>query len=224
MEKTWLLIPAFDEAASIKKVIDNCSVYCKDIVIVDDGSADDTAGIAEKAGVIVLRHETNKGKGEALKTGFQWLIEKGCGPVITLDGDGQHDPSMIPAFFRRYERHRQNGGGDIIIIGKRERERMPRYRAIPNKIGETMISFAARKRIQDTQSGYRLYSRGVIEKVSCRTGGFEMETELLIKASRMGARIDEIPVPTIYQENYKTHFRPVADFYRISIVFLRHFL
>lgn len=221
---TWLLVPAFNEAPAIGDVIERCKRQCGNILIVDDGSSDGTFMEAEQAGARVLRHETNRGKGEAIKTGFRWLLERDCGPVITLDGDGQHDPVEIPSFLDCYERHRRNGGGDIIIIGKRERDRMPRYRAIPNKIGETMISFAARKRIQDTQSGYRLYSRGVIENVSCRSTGFEMETEILIKASRMGAHVEEIPVATIYQENYKTNFRPVADFYRISIVFIRNFL
>jgi len=224
MENIWLLIPAYNEASVIGDVIERCKGRCGNVLVVDDGSSDGTSLEAEQAGVVVLRHKTNKGKGEAIKTGFKWLMEKGCGAVITLDGDGQHDPAEIPAFLGSYTRHNQNGGGDIIIIGKRKREQMPRYRAIPNKIGETMISFAARKRIRDTQSGYRLYSRGVIEKVSCRSTGFEMETEILIKASRMGAHIEEIPVATIYQENYKTNFRPVADFYRISIVFLRNFL
>jgi glycosyltransferase involved in cell wall biosynthesis len=222
MKDLWLLIPAYNESPTLGGVIERSRPFCGNILVVDDGSSDTTSSVAQAAGGVVLRHQGNRGKGEALKTGFSWLLAKGCKAVITMDGDGQHDPSEIPKFAERYHRVRGKGFADVLIVGARERRKMPRYRAVPNRIGEALISLAARRHILDTQSGYRLYSRGVLEGVSCRSSGFDMETEILIKAARKGVKIEEIPVTTIYQENYRTHFRPVADFYRISIMVLRN--
>ncbi|MEW6108242.1 MAG: glycosyltransferase family 2 protein [Nitrospirota bacterium] len=189
-----------------------------DIIVVDDGSGDSTSRLAEEAGAYVLRHKTNMGKGMALRTGFAHALEKGFDAVLTLDADGQHDPSEIKKFFREFI----NNSGDI-IIGTRLRDKaaVPLYRYIPNRIGVFFISWAAGCRIDDTQSGFRLYRKEVLESISLHTKGFETETEVLIKAGKMGFRIRNIPVSAIYHSDYKTNFRPVRDFYRISILFLK---
>ena len=218
----WILMPAFNEEESIGKVIEEVHRCYKNVIVVNDGSDDDTGEIAGQAGCVVLNHESNLGKGAAIKTGFGWLLERKYSAVITLDADGQHDPAEILRFIECFEKIKS----DAVIIGNRsiERESMPLYRAIPNRIGELFISIAAIRHIPDTQSGFRFRSRKVIEKVRCDSDGFEMEAEMLIRASRGGFGIYSIPIRTIYQANYSSHFRPVKDFYRISRIVLRHIL
>ena len=221
-DSIWILIPAFNEGRALREVCEGVSRNCKNIVVVNDGSDDDTGRIAGRTGCVVLNHDRNRGKGAALKTGFRWLLERDCSAVLTLDADGQHDPSEIPKFLEFFEKNRPEG----IIIGTRsiEREKMPHYRAIPNRIGELFISLAARRHIVDTQSGFRLYSRGVIEKIRCTSDGFDMEAEILIKSSREGFELFSLPIRTIYQEGYTSHFRPVRDFYKISKVVLKNLI
>ncbi len=218
----WTLIPAHNEESHIGKVISGIRKYCDNIVVVDDGSDDNTGVISESLGCVTLRHNNNIGKGAALKSGFGWLMARACSAVITIDADGQHDTEEIPHFLDFFEKKRPDG----IIIGARtiERNKMPLYRAIPNRIGDLFISVAARRHIQDTQSGFRLYPKGVIEKVSCRSDGFDFEAEILIRSSKLGFGLYSLPIRTIYQDNYTTHFRPVRDFYKISKVVLKNIL
>jgi len=225
-ERIWALIPALNAARWLGDVIERCRAHCRNVVVVDDGSTDGTVSVAKRHGAWTVSHRRNFGKGEALKTGFRWLEDQDCAATITLDADGQHDPGDIPRFLRCYEGLIGEGCRDFIIIGARlrRRERMPLYRAIPNRVGEFFISLAARRHITDTQSGYRLYTREIMQGIRCGARGFDMEAEMLIKASRRGARIEEIPIEAIYGENYHTHFRPVLDFYHISIVVLRNIL
>lgn len=212
------LIPAHNEAGCIAAVVRSARSHLDAVIVVDDGSDDATAGEAKKAGAEVIRHDANLGKGAALRTGFSHMLDRGFEAVLTIDGDGQHDAGMIPTFLEAFE-----SASSDITIGTRlwNREAIPRYRYIPNRIGVSLISRAAGCRIDDTQSGFRLYRREVLEAVRLSTSGFETETEVLIKAARRGFRISGIPVPVIYQSDYRTHFRPVRDFYRISILVLK---
>ncbi len=216
----WILIPAHNEAATLGDVISGAGEHCPNILVVDDGSDDETATIARECGCDIVRHNVNKGKGAALKSGFSRILRRDCSAVITIDGDGQHDTAEIVKFMEHYDKEKTDG----IIIGSRsiDRESMPLYRAVPNRIGEFFISVAARRHIRDTQSGFRMYSREVIEETQCDADGFDLEAEILIKASRKGFEVVSIPVRTIYQENYTTHFRPVRDFYQISKVVLKN--
>jgi GT2 family glycosyltransferase len=154
----------------------------------------------------------------ALRTGFGHALSRNFAAVLTLDGDGQHAPDEITKFLSAFE----TDSGDI-IIGARlwDRAAIPRYRYIPNQIGIYCISKAAGCRIDDTQSGFRLYRREVLEKITLATTGFETETEVLIRAGKAGFRIHSLPVSAIYHSDYKTNFRPIRDFYRISILFLK---
>lgn len=224
--RIWVLIPAFNASRWLKDVVESCRLHCSNVLVVDDGSTDDTLNVARRSGALTVGHKRNSGKGAAIKTGFRWLQDRDCAASITLDADGQHDPQEIPAFLRCYERLLEDGCKDFIVIGARihGREKMPLYRAIPNRVGEFFISLAARRHITDTQSGYRLYTKGVMQGIRCTAKGFDMEAEMLIKAARSGARIEEIPIEAIYGDAYHTNFRPVADFYRISITVLRNIL
>jgi len=216
--KFCCIIPAYNEEKRIAEVIAGVSGMIADIIVIDDGSQDRTAELAEKAGAHVIRHAENCGKGMALRTGISHALKKGYDAVMTVDGDGQHAPAEIANFLAAYAADR----GDI-IIGTRlwDKAAIPLYRYIPNQIGIFCISWAAGCRIDDTQSGFRLYKREVLETVQLETNGFETETEVLIKAGKAGFRIHSMPVSAIYHSDYTTHFRPVRDFYRISILFLK---
>lgn len=214
------LICAYNEETALKCVIDECKKYISDIIVVDDGSNDKSADVAAAAGATVIKHSKNLGKGAALKTGFKFVLENGFDAVITLDADGQHDANEISRFIDAYK----NNNGDIIIGNRLWDKGIYLSRYIPNKIGVFFISLASGCKICDTQSGYRLYKKEVIKDINMESSGFEAETELLIKAGRKGFKIAAIPVKAIYPKdcrNYKTNFKPVKDFYRISIVVLK---
>ncbi len=212
------LIPAFNEEKRIAEVVRGVREHIADVIVVDDGSNDATVERAEGSGAVVIRHGSNRGKGMALRTGFNHVLGQSYSAVITLDGDGQHAPEEIATFLSAFDAD----AGDI-IIGSRlwDRAAIPRYRYIPNQIGIFCISKAAGCRIADTQSGFRLYRREVLERIVLGTTGFETETEALIRAGKAGFRIHSVPVSAIYHRDYKTNFRPVRDFYRISILFLK---
>ncbi|MBI5847256.1 MAG: glycosyltransferase family 2 protein [Nitrospirae bacterium] len=212
------IIPAFNEEKRIGDVIAGVRGMIADIIVVDDGSEDATEAVAKRSGAHVIRHDRNCGKGMALRTGISHALKQGYAAVITIDGDGQHAPAEIATFLAAFAADK----GDI-IIGTRlwDRAAIPLYRYIPNQIGIFCISKAAGCRIEDTQSGFRLYRREVLETVQIETTGFETETELLIKAGKAGFRICCVPVSAIYHRDYTTNFRPVRDFYRISILFLK---
>ncbi|MDH4230418.1 MAG: glycosyltransferase family 2 protein [Nitrospirota bacterium] len=212
------VIPAYNEARRISSVIRGAREHINDVIVVDDGSGDATAELAQKAGAYVLRHDLNRGKGMALRTGFSHVMKRGYRAVLTLDADGQHDPSEIRKFLSAF----QENSGDV-IIGSRlwDKAAIPRYRYIPNQIGIFCISKAAGCRIEDTQSGFRLYRKEVLDALNLVTTGFETETEILIKAGKKGFKIHHLPVSAIYHSDYTTNFRPVRDFYRISILVLK---
>ena len=217
-KKFCCIVPAYNEGKRIGEVIAGVRNMIPDIIVIDDGSEDATAALAEKTGAYVIRHEQNFGKGMALRTGISYALKQGYDAVMTVDGDGQHAPAEIANFLAAFASDR----GDI-IIGTRlwDKAAIPLYRYIPNQIGIFCISWAAGCRIDDTQSGFRLYKREVLESIQLETTGFETETEVLIKAGKAGFRIHSLPVSAIYHSDYKTNFRPIRDFYRISILFLK---
>jgi glycosyltransferase involved in cell wall biosynthesis len=198
------LIPAYNEAAHIAAVVAGAAAHLP-VLVVDDGSADDTVRLAEKAGATVVRHAANRGKGTALVTGFGWAVERGSSAVVTLDADGQHDPAEIPAFLDAFER----GAGDL-IIGRRRFDQMPRARQWANATGSRLLSWAVGQRIHDNQSGYRLVSRRALETFRFTTTGFDLEVEMIAQAARAGLRIGWVPIRTIYAGE-QSHINPLAD-------------
>ncbi len=216
-----ILIPAYNEERGIVRVLAQLKELYppESILVVDDGSADATAEVATKAGVKLIRHESNMGKGAALQTGFDYALkETECRSVITMDADGQHLPREVNLLIDAFKR----GLGDI-IVGERIKNstEMPLIRRLSNKVGEFFISKALGMHLRDTQSGFRLYSRRVLERVKPEHDGFEMETEILIKAAKAGFSISTVSITTVYPDEYSSHFRPVRDFYRISILVLK---
>jgi len=211
------LIPAFNAESTIGNIIKGCKRHLEDVIVVDDGSRDRTSLISKAEGARVIRHEKNMGKGMALRTGFSYILSEGYDGVITIDADGQHNPSDIPFFIKRYSED-----GPDIIIGNRmvEKERIPKYRYYTNLLGIYFISKVSGQSLDDSQSGFRLYRKEVIERIPLKTSGFETETEILIKAGRMGYRIVSVPIGVNY-DGVKSHYRRLRDTYRISLLVLK---
>jgi glycosyltransferase involved in cell wall biosynthesis len=215
--KTCILIPGYNESRMIGQVVTNARKIIDDVVVIDDGSRDNTAQIAQDAGAYVIKHEVNKGKGAALRTGFQYAIDHGYDAVITMDSDGQHDPDDIPGFLATVEKI-----GSGIIIGTRmgDISTMPLIRRFTNKLTSFSASILARQKIEDSQSGFRLITTDVIKTVRLETAGFETESEILIKASKAGFRIASVPIKTIYGEE-KSKIKPMRDTYKFLRLLFR---
>jgi len=180
-----------------------------DVVVIDDGSTDATSAAAASAGAHVLVHEVNLGKGAALKTGFEYAVEKGYDAVITMDGDGQHDPSDIPNFVDAVEKC----GADI-IVGTRMHAvgEMPKLRIWTNRTTSRIVSLLTRRKIPDSQSGYRLIRVRVLEDVvnSFVTTRYDTESELLIRAARRGYSTASVGIKCIYS-GAVSHIHPIVD-------------
>lgn len=204
------LIPAYNEARYIADVVRGALAYVP-VVVIDDGSTDGTGAAAALAGAKVLAHGVNKGKGQALNTGFDYAIQRGVDAAITLDADGQHDPAEIPKFIEAF----RAGLGDV-IIGQRRFDQMPRKSRFGNTVGTWLLTRAMGRPIPDNQSGYRLLSRRVMETVRPSATRFEAEVELLLRAELAGFRLAWVPIKTIYTDKV-SHFRPIHD----SILFLK---
>jgi len=158
------------------------------VLVDDDGSTDVTAAAAEAAGASVLVQRPNQGKGAALRAGFRWALDRGFDAVVTLDGDGQHDPATIPAFLAA----RAVAGG-ALVIGCRDFRRMPPARRLANSLGGRAFSWAVGRDIPDNQSGYRLIDRPLMI-TTCIRGGWPMAW---------------VPIRTIYAGE-PSHIRPLA--------------
>jgi glycosyltransferase involved in cell wall biosynthesis len=212
-----VLIPALNAEGAIGEIIKGCKKYIRDVIVVDDGSFDNTSFVSQNEGAFVIKHNRNTGKGMALRTGFAYALSKGYDGVITIDADGQHNPSDIPLFLKRYYEESPD-----IIIGNRmwQKWEIPKYRYYTNLVGIYFISRASGQIINDSQSGFRLYRKEVIEGISLKTTGFEAETEILIKAGRMGYRIVSIPVGVNYK-NINSHYRRLKDTLRIGLIVLK---
>ncbi len=216
-----VLIPAYNAAASLPGVIGGVQPYVppQDVLVVDDGSSDGTRAAAERAGVHVVSHPVNRGKGAALKTGFSWALDRGYEAVITMDADGQHDPESVPDFIRKWK----ESGADL-VVGSRmaDRRGMPLERVCSNTLTSWVISRRAGQRIEDSQSGYRLIAAEVLRRVSLETDGYEMESELLIKAARSGFQVTSVPIRTVYADE-TSFIHPLRDTGRFIALVWRSF-
>jgi glycosyltransferase involved in cell wall biosynthesis len=192
------------------------------VLVVDDGSADDTAAVARAAGADVLRQRPNAGKGAALRAGFRHALDSGYDGVVTLDGDGQHDPAEIPAFLDAFApraaapRGASGGIADSaaappdLVVGRRDFSRMPPIRRLANTMGGCVFSWAVRADVPDNQSGYRLVGRRLMEvSLTSTEGGFEFEVEMLAACIARGWAVAWVPIRTIYTGG-PSHIRPAA--------------
>lgn len=209
MEATdgFVLIPAYHEGGRIGAVVREVLPFCARVVVVDDGSADDTAAAAREAGATVLVHACNQGKGAALQTGFDYAREQGAAFVLTMDGDGQHAPADIPGFLAAFAR-----GDAKVLIGNRmeDPKAMPFVRRMTNRFMSWLLSRKMGQRVPDTQNGFRLYRTDVLPDMSGGEARFAAESEILLILARHGVRIGSVPVRIIYGDE-RSKIRPVRD-------------
>jgi len=207
MMKIAIVIPAYNEEKVIGDTIDKIAFDKRDIVVVDDGSSDGTSTIAKERGAVVLRHDTNLGKGRAHRTAFQYALKSGYDWIITMDADGQHNPDEIPLFIDALKRDK----GDIIIGERRvSLASMPFVRFTVNLLTSFIVSILCGKRIKDSQSGFRAIKRDVLLNVPLSTNNFQTESEIIVKAVRMGYKAASVPISAIYR-NEKSYINPIID-------------
>lgn len=208
-----MLIPAYQEGPRIGAVVRAARRHLP-VVVVDDGSSDETAAVAEAAGATVLRSTPNAGKGAALRRGFRHALEVGAPAVVTLDADGQHDPAEIQAFLGAFDARRPE-----LIIGRRDFGAMPPVRRAANTLGGVILSLALGRNVPDNQSGYRLIGRTLMSALlDSDEPGFEFEVEMIGRAIALGLPIDWVPIRTIYAGE-PSHIRPwrhFTEFVRVS--------
>lgn len=200
-----VVIPAFNEEKNIASVIDGVKKHLEQVIVVDDGSQDNTFKEAELAGAVVLRHEKNLGKGAALKTGFAHTLKHfpDCEAIIILDADGQHNPEEIPKFIDVF----QKTGADL-ILGERmiNRREMPFLRRVGNSAVSWLISRKIGQKISDSQTGFRLFSRKFLENFNPESTGYAVETEIILAAVRASFKINTIPVSAKYLNKNSLNF------------------
>lgn len=214
MKPCLIVIPAYNEAVHIADVV-HAALPHGPVLVVDDGSTDDTVRLALRAGAVVERLWPNQGKGAALQAGFRRALEWGYDLVVTLDADGQHDPDEIAAFL---EAHRRAPAD--LIIGQRAFHKMPIVRRLANTLGERLFSWAIGQHIPDNQSGYRLLRRRLLEALLDHgERGFEFEVAMIAICIRQGYRLGWVPIRTIYSGE-ASHISPLKhtlNFVRVTL-------
>lgn len=192
------------------------------VLVVDDGSTDNTAEVAGAEATYLVRHERNHGKGRALRTGFQWSREHGFTAAVTLDADGQHDPASIRGLVETFERT-----GAAMVIGARFQKGprepgTPWVRHVSNRVSSTLIRAVLGARVDDIQCGFRVYRLGAIESLRARHDGFAFETEIVALAVKRGLTIANHAIRCYYPDGTKrSHYRPLADSWEIAKVVCR---
>ena len=223
-----VVIPALNEALRIRGVGEGALRQCDTVIVIDDGSDDDTVAQIATLPVTVLRNPQRMGKGASLRRGFQEALESGARAVVTMDGDGQHLAEDIPRLLAAANVHL-----DHIVIGARLRRRaqQPRYRRLANAFADWGIAWGTGYQIADTQSGQRLYPAAVAALGDVPGEDFVFEAQILISAARsLGTRCVSVPIESRYapadpveraaapvgEQFRRSHFRPLRDFSRIT--------
>lgn len=209
-----ILIPVYNECKEIGRLVGSLKRKNFDVVVVDDGSTDDSGKAARDKGAIVIRHDQKQGKGRSLRDGFEYILkEKKYDGIITIDGDGQHDIEDIEQFLVKAQEHPGS-----IITGTRmtNPQGMPLIRLWTNRFMSDLISCLCRQKIPDTQCGFRLISASVLKPLKLTCDDFQIETEVLIKAARLGVRIYSVPIKTIYRGE-ASKINPIVDTFRFLV-------
>ena len=215
-----VLVPALNEALRIRDVVTGALAHCSNVIVVDDGSDDDTCARIADLPVIVLRHPQRMGKGASLRDGFAEALRRGFEGVLTMDGDGQHAAEDIPRLLDAGNRH---PGAVIIGARLRKRSQQPLYRRLANEFGDWGIAWGTGYQIADSQSGQRLYPAAVAALDEVPGEDFVFEAQILISAARrLGTRCVSVPIESRYKnvhsaEQFRaSHFKPFRDFSRIT--------
>jgi glycosyltransferase involved in cell wall biosynthesis len=212
------LIPAYDEADRVGAVVESALRYVRSVLVVDDGSSDGTDEVARRAGAEVVRHAARQGKGVAIRTGIDHLRGRDHRYLLLLDADGQHDPDDAPPLILAAERQ-----GYDLVIGHRvlDKEFHGPVRYYTNLVGCNVLSRWTGLELLDSQSGFRLVRAAMLDEIELDARGFEIETEMLLKLCRRGARVGHVEVRSV-APNRKSRLRPVRDVTRICMSALKY--
>ncbi len=213
-----VVVPTYNNAGTISSVIADLQQYAEDIIVVNDGSTDATAKLLSSIpGIRVVEYGSNKGKGYALKAGLKLASDMGFRYAITIDSDGQHFADDIPVFLRRIEEC-----PDSLLIGARNlaADNMPSKNTFANKFSNFWYRVETGHTLSDTQSGFRLYPLRRLQGIRFLTRRYEFEVEIIVRAAWRGIRVENVPIRVYYPpvEERVSHFRPLRDFTRISIL------
>ena len=213
-----VVIPAFQATATIGDVVTRTRASLPDaqVIVVDDGSTDGTGEEGRGKGASVLTHPRNRGKGVALRTGIARACADGADLIVTLDADGQHPPEEIPRLLAPLA----EGRADLVLGARRRDGVMPLSRRFTNWLSATLASRIAGQRLHDAQTGFRAFTRAVVERIQSAGDRYEYEANFLLDALRAGYRVASVEVPTIYGP--RSHFRPWTDTWRMARAFARH--
>ena len=218
MSSVVAIIPAFNEARTIADVVAGLHSLVGTVVVVDDGSHDDTGERARSAGAKVVRHDDNRGKGAAVRTGLALALAGPYTHVLLLDGDMQHLPGEAARLLAEAERTSAD-----LVVGERvfDRATMPLSRYYANRVGSRVLSWFVGVPLDDTQSGFRVFRTDLLRSMALRATGYEVETEMLVKAGRLGAHIARVPVSAVYGTGV-SKLRPVRDTTRTCFLAVYH--
>jgi len=215
-KKICVLIPTYNNEKTLKRVIDGVLDYTENIIVINDGSTDSTLQILEKYSITVINLSENKGKGNALKLGFREAKDSGYNYAITIDSDGQHYPDDIPVFVENLLQENE----DVLLIGNRNmsQDGIPKKSSFGNRFSNFWFWFETGIKLEDTQSGYRLYPLHKIPK-KYFTPKFEFEIEIIVRTAWRHVPVKNVPIKVLYDPAERvSHFRPFKDFTRISIL------
>ena len=206
------VIPALNCEPTIGGVVAGCRRFLETVVVVDDGSSDSTGSVARAAGAVVETLAQNRGKGGALLRGMEIALDQDPSALALLDGDGQHDPADLGILLAAWD----TGAFDL-LIGSRmgDTATIPRARFFTNYIGSRILSWMSGLDLPDSQSGYRIIGSDLARRLSLSARGYAIESEMILKAARLNARVGSVPVATIYA-GAPSHFQPIRDTVRIS--------
>jgi len=212
------LVAAFNEESTIVDVLQGARRFLEDVVVVDDGSQDQTAAVAERAGARVIRHRANEGKGVAVRTGLSFVLGQDFTHVLFIDADLQHNPSDIGLLIEKA----RDGVGDFVLAERVfNKESMPRSRYYANTIGSRVMSRLTGTQIRDSQCGFRLIRSDLLRPLTLTARRYEIEAEILVKLVRRGAKIERVAVASTYR-GARSKMRPIRDVFRICMLTMRY--
>ena len=209
------VIPAYNERDTIGQIVRSAMQYASEVIVVDDGSEDNTGELAISAGATVIRIPKNTGKGHALGIGLSTAAMNGCNVVVCLDADGQHDPADIPRIVQPIV----DGMADMVIgsrfLNQESKNLIPTYRKVGQSILTSATNFKSPVKITDSQSGYRAFSKNIVSTFTYSEAGMGIESEMVRNAVRYGARIREVPISAKYDGSKTSTYRPASHGMRV---------
>ncbi len=215
--KICIIIPIYNEAGTIGQIVQAIRAKGMDVLVIDDGSSDGGGAMARTHGAALMTHTERKGKGASLQDGFDYIVKHNYDGVIAMDGDGQHAVEDLENFLNKAQQFPED-----IVTGNRMDScaNMPWLRYNTNRVMSWLISLICKQNIPDTQCGFRYISRKILQEVQLTCKDFEIETEVLIQASRKGFYVHSAPIKTIYRDE-KSKINPLRDTLRFFVYISR---